>query len=66
MVLHAGSGTLKLLASRTNGYRDIVMVAPLASQTRCATYHFDGDRYDLFQEKWADSLAPAGMGCEGR
>jgi hypothetical protein len=66
VVLHAGSGSLKLLESRTNGYRDILMVSPLASRTRCVTYHFDGNRYNVWQEKWADSVGPQGMGCEGR
>jgi hypothetical protein len=66
VVLHVGSGSLKLLESRTNGYRDLLMVTPLASRTRCVTYHFDGNRYDVWQEKWADSVGPQGMGCEGR
>jgi hypothetical protein len=66
VVLYAGSSTLKLLESRTNGYRDIVMISPLASRTRCVTYHFDGNRYDVSQEKWADSAGPPGTGCEGR
>lgn len=66
VVLHAGSNALKLLESRTNGYRDIVLVTPLTSRTRCVTYHFDGTRYDIWQEKWADSVGPPGTGCEGR
>jgi hypothetical protein len=66
VVLHAGSNALKLLESRTNGYRDIVLVTPLTSRTRCVIYHFDGSRYEIWQEKWDDSVGAPGTGCEGR
>lgn len=66
VVLYAGSGALKLLESRTSGYRDILLVTPVASRTRCVTYRFDGNQYNVWQEKWADSTGPHGLGCEGR
>jgi hypothetical protein len=66
VVLYAGGDSLKLLGTTTHGYRDIFMILPLASETHCAIYHFEGNEYQIWKEKWMDNGGPPGTGCEGR
>jgi len=55
IVLFATGNSLDLMESRTLGYRDIRSVWSSASDTHQTVYHFDGNEYKLWTEKWTEN-----------
>jgi len=52
VVLWASGNYLKVMGSRTNGYRNIRSFWASASTTKTSEYHFNGKEYTLWKESW--------------
>lgn len=51
LVLAAPAHDLEIRAGRSNGYRDIEMVAMTSREIHTVLYRFDGQRYVVYREK---------------
>jgi len=55
VVLFAGGNSLELMATKTEGYRDIRSNWASAGQASTSIYKFDGRKYRLRKEKWREN-----------
>lgn len=55
VVLFAGGNSVELMTGKTNGYRDIRNTWSSPSETRTTIYHFDGNHYKVWKEKWTEN-----------
>lgn len=55
VILSVGGDSLELMASRTNGYRDIDISWTIASESCYETYHYDGKKYRLWKKQFKET-----------